>query len=100
MSQAWYKRPSELMDVHDPWTAWCLDEVTYLFGKTVENAMDEAEQNAKGKAAKLAARSRAMEMAMSARSEDSFSLDHKDQPAAPPPKPGAFKDPASLLRKQ
>lgn len=33
-------RPSELLGISDPWTAYCLDNAVALFGSTLENELD------------------------------------------------------------
>lgn len=42
MAETYHCRPSALLGVEDPYSAWCLDEVSYTWGTSVESAVERA----------------------------------------------------------
>lgn len=41
LAKTWKSQPSQLLDVVDPFAAYCLDEAVAVFGNTVLNEMSE-----------------------------------------------------------
>lgn len=42
-AKTWGVRPSELLDLHDPYVAYCLDEAVATFGNGVVQELDSVE---------------------------------------------------------
>lgn len=104
MSEKYSQRPSELLGLSsDPYTAWCIDEVAYLWGQYVESEVKNAAKNAKKKAE--AERKAAMKMTQLMRDPMEEEEEMERQAAAStsetPPRrqrhAGKFRDPATLF---
>lgn len=98
MSKEFQARPSSLVSVSDPFVAYCLDESVYLFGRHVENKMDEAEATLKGNKVKpeqrIAKRRAALDSCLTAPVDDTEPV--ATRRALKPP-PGRFRDPAAFM---
>lgn len=53
MSQAFGKRPSEILRIDDEWTAWQLDETCLIVGREVENENAEVPEGQRGRGTKV-----------------------------------------------
>jgi hypothetical protein len=86
MATEYMTRPSDLMGVEDdPYTAYCLDDATRLWGRWVERQLDEAEQQAPSPSMKKSARVSRFNTIM---------LDPKDTQT---PGKSGFRDPAAFV---
>lgn len=55
LAKAWSCRPSQLMDLKDPYAAFCFDEAITEFGETIEDAIEVATEKSKTKKSALSA---------------------------------------------
>jgi hypothetical protein len=99
MSKDWTQRPSSLLGIDDPYAAWCVDEVVYLFGNYCEGEMDQAEHRTKQQAAKGPARARTLANILNGTNsvQEDEAGQTKELPA--PATAGRFRDPAAMFKK-
>lgn len=85
LARTWSTRPSEMMNISDPLTAFYFDRAVTTFGKEVEAAMDEAAEGAKS--GKDARRRRQLALTKFMRNSDGTHA------------AGTFKDPSAAARR-
>lgn len=88
MSEAYSSRPSEILHIEDPYTAWCIDEATFMWGNHVEGSLNDASNKAKSDSQKHAARLRVLTNLLSSKDTEG---------EAEAPAKGKFRDPASMI---
>jgi hypothetical protein len=53
MATRFSQRPAVLLSVSDPYLAWCLDEVVFIFGNYFENEIEKISSNFPGREKEL-----------------------------------------------
>lgn len=97
MARTYRCRPSQLIDIGDPYAAYCFDEACYAWGAHVETELAKASSGAKNEKEAAAKRSRQYQLLMTDLPEPDE--DKSDKPKSKPkPKPKQFKDPADLFK--
>lgn len=92
MAKEYSTRPSSLLGLtEDSFAAWCLDEVTYLWGTHVEAEVAQSGEKMKNPDQRLAAKHRTLSSLLF----DGDTEDGKGEVAAAPK--GRFRDPASMM---
>lgn len=89
MAQAYNCRPSQLIDVQDPYAAYCFDEAVYLWASYVRNAVTEAGEQIKGYQQKKIMQQRVLQTLLRTR----------EQVAAEEIPKGMYRDPATLFNR-
>lgn len=88
MAMEYKTRPSDLMGVQDdPYTAYCLDDATRLWGRWVEAQLEEAQEQASSPSLKKSAR------------VSRFNTIMMDPAETKAPGKSGFRDPAMLIQK-
>lgn len=100
MAKDWRERPSRLLDIRDPYYAWCFDEVVHLFGRRCEAAMDEAASKVKSEKQKANARKVALDSILRAKPVPRSEADKREAEREAPKAAGSFRDPAALFNKK
>lgn len=47
MASRYNTRPSQLLSIDDPWSAWCFDDAVYAWGVYVESELEKASSDGK-----------------------------------------------------
>jgi len=83
-AKTWGQRPSQLLGIDDPYTAFCVDEAVWMWGNHVESELNKATDGAKNKDQ---ARSRLVAATRRLFTEEGEEGEKK----------GSFRDPALML---
>jgi hypothetical protein len=89
MAQTYGCRPSELLGVEDPYSSWCLDEVTFTWGSTVDSSVERARSSVDDPAHGNDAATAELNRILSQPREK-----EQDEVEAPAPR-GVFRDPVA-----
>jgi hypothetical protein len=84
-------RPSSLIDIDDPYVAFCFDQACMMWLNHVENRVYETGQNIKNEAHRQMARMGTLRMLLRV-----DVIEGEDNT----PKKGAFRDPAAIFKKK
>ncbi len=80
-AKLWAVRPSELLDLDDPYAAYCLDEAVAYLGNTVQSELNGVEASSRADGDR----------------QTQLILDSYFKPKTDKPRSGMFADPALLL---
>lgn len=91
MSQKFNQRPSSLLQLDDPYVAYCVDEVCFVWGTHVEYELELASRDPKDLTRKE------YKQATARRTRTFTQLMDGEAEAKPVPRRSQFKDPATLF---
>lgn len=86
MAEAYSCRPSDLLGIEDPYSAWCMDEAAFTWGMAVDSAVSRARHAQENVELKEAAATAELERLLSEPKEEG------DEPVV---STGKFRDPAA-----
>lgn len=102
MATEYSQRPSELIELDDPFASYCFDEACSIWGHYVENKVREAGKRVKDDRARHQLQIHTLKMLLAGegakREEQGITNPYAKHPEAAPPIPGKYRDPATFLK--
>lgn len=107
MAEKYGTTPAALLNLEDPWVAYCLNEATYLWSMHVESQLIQATKGSQNEALARMARKGALNLLMqpfpkewdqTETAPEQMTLEDPMEPKPLTPKSGQYRDPANLFK--